>query len=102
MNACARGDVLALFAALGSNPKALLASQLPSPGEARKLMIAKALRRSLSAIVLDAPTNHLDLPTIEQLEEAISAFEGTVVIATNDNHFSYACDVHCVIPGETK
>jgi ATPase subunit of ABC transporter with duplicated ATPase domains len=34
--------------------------------------------------VLDEPTNHLDLPAIEQLEQAVEAFEGTVLLVTHD------------------
>ena len=35
-------------------------------------------------LVLDEPTNHLDLPAIEQLEAALEAFDGTVVLVTHD------------------
>jgi len=34
--------------------------------------------------VLDEPTNHLDLPAIEQLEQALDAFGGTVLLVTHD------------------
>ena len=34
--------------------------------------------------MLDEPTNHLDLPAIEQLEQAVEAFEGTVLLVTHD------------------
>jgi len=34
--------------------------------------------------VLDEPTNHLDLPAIEQLEQALDAFPGTVLLVTHD------------------
>jgi ATPase subunit of ABC transporter with duplicated ATPase domains len=35
-------------------------------------------------MLLDEPTNHLDLPAIEQLEAALEAFEGTVLLVTHD------------------
>ena len=35
-------------------------------------------------MVLDEPTNHLDLPAIEQLEQALDAFAGTVLLVTHD------------------
>jgi len=34
--------------------------------------------------VLDEPTNHLDLPAIEQLEQALAAFPGTVLLVSHD------------------
>jgi len=34
--------------------------------------------------VLDEPTNHLDLPAIEQLEGALDAFDGTILLVTHD------------------
>jgi ATPase subunit of ABC transporter with duplicated ATPase domains len=38
----------------------------------------------VNCLVLDEPTNHLDLPAIEQLEQAIEAFDGTVLLVTHD------------------
>jgi ATPase subunit of ABC transporter with duplicated ATPase domains len=37
--------------------------------------------------VLDEPTNHLDVPAIEELERALGAFDGTVVLVTHDRRF---------------
>lgn len=41
----------------------------------------------VNCLVLDEPTNHLDVPAIEQLEVALAAFEGTVVLVTHDRAF---------------
>ena len=38
----------------------------------------------MNLLVLDEPTNHLDLPAIEQLEQAVDAFDGTVLLVTHD------------------
>jgi ATPase subunit of ABC transporter with duplicated ATPase domains len=38
----------------------------------------------VNLLVLDEPTNHLDLPAIEQLEQALDAFPGTVLLVTHD------------------
>ena len=81
----ARGRVLSLVAALGSDPGRLLASSDPSPGEARKLALALGLGRHAWALVLDEPTNHLDLPAVERLEEALAAYPGAMLLVTHDD-----------------
>ena len=42
------------------------------------------MAREVNLLVLDEPTNHLDLPAIEQLEVALEAFAGTVLMVTHD------------------
>jgi ATPase subunit of ABC transporter with duplicated ATPase domains len=43
--------------------------------------------RGVNALVLDDPTNHLDLEAIEQLEAALESFGGTIVLVTHDRRF---------------
>jgi ATPase subunit of ABC transporter with duplicated ATPase domains len=55
-----------------------------SPGERTRAALALLQARGVNLLVLDEPTNHLDLPAIEQLEEALNAFVGTLLLVTHD------------------
>jgi ATP-binding cassette subfamily F protein uup len=58
-----------------------------SGGERARLMLAKALRRGGNVLVLDEPTNDLDLPSLRMLEEALADFDGTVLVVSHDRYF---------------
>ncbi len=55
-----------------------------SPGERTRAALALLQARGVNLLVLDEPTNHLDLPAIEQLELALDAFTGTLLLVTHD------------------
>ncbi|MBM7791218.1 ABC-F family ATP-binding cassette domain-containing protein [Tenggerimyces flavus] len=57
-----------------------------SPGERTRADLALLMARQANLLVLDEPTNHLDLPAVEQLEQALAAYEGTIVLASHDRH----------------
>jgi ATPase subunit of ABC transporter with duplicated ATPase domains len=58
-----------------------------SPGERSRAAIALLAARHVNALVLDEPTNSLDLEAIEQLEFALEDFQGTLVLVTHDRRF---------------
>ncbi|SEO91591.1 ABC-F family ATP-binding cassette domain-containing protein [Trujillonella endophytica] len=55
-----------------------------SPGERTRAGLALLQARGVNVLVLDEPTNHLDLPAIEQLEQALAAYRGTLLLVTHD------------------
>jgi ATPase subunit of ABC transporter with duplicated ATPase domains len=71
---------------LGADDVGRNASSL-SPGERTRAVLALLAARGVNCLVLDEPTNHLDVPAIEELERALDAFEGTIVLVTHDRRF---------------
>lgn len=64
-----------------------------SGGEQSRVLLAKILRRGGNFLVLDEPTNDLDLQTMRVLEEAILAFDGCVLVVSHDRWFlDRVCD----------
>jgi ATPase subunit of ABC transporter with duplicated ATPase domains len=55
-----------------------------SPGERTRAGLALLQARGVNLLVLDEPTNHLDLVAIEQLEQALTSYEGTLLLVTHD------------------
>jgi len=79
--------VLSTIARLGSVPERILDTDLPSPGETRKLMLAEGLERKPDLVVMDEPTNHLDLLSIQCMEVALADYPGAVILVSHDVDF---------------
>jgi ATPase subunit of ABC transporter with duplicated ATPase domains len=58
-----------------------------SPGERTRAGLALLTARGVNCLVLDEPTNHLDVEAIEELERALAAYDGTVILVTHDRRF---------------
>jgi ATP-binding cassette subfamily F protein uup len=58
-----------------------------SGGERSRLLLAKILKCGGNFLILDEPTNDLDLPTLRVLEEALTAFPGVVCVVSHDRYF---------------
>ncbi|MGH9916752.1 MAG: ATP-binding cassette domain-containing protein, partial [Pyrinomonadaceae bacterium] len=58
-----------------------------SGGERARLMLARVLARPANLLVLDEPTNDLDMETLDLLQELVSGFAGTVLLVSHDRDF---------------
>jgi ATPase subunit of ABC transporter with duplicated ATPase domains len=54
---------------------------------AHRAQLAELMARGVNLLVLDEPTNHLDLEAIEELETALQAYDGTLVVVSHDRRF---------------
>jgi ATP-binding cassette subfamily F protein uup len=58
-----------------------------SGGEQSRLLLAQLMLRPAQVLVLDEPTNDLDLPTLRVLEDALTTFTGAVLLVSHDRYF---------------
>ncbi len=97
-----RGEVLSTLFRLGSDVERLNHPQLGnadfseaedfqnmdlSPGEFRKLMISLAVQKPLSLLILDEPTNHMDITSVLALENALSSLDCAMIVVSHDRAF---------------
>jgi ATP-binding cassette subfamily F protein uup len=77
-------------------------SQL-SGGERSRVLLAKILKRGGNVLMLDEPTNDLDLGTLRLLEEALVAFGGCVIVVSHDRYFlNRVCNSILAFEGEGR
>lgn len=58
-----------------------------SGGERARLMLARVLSRPANLLILDEPTNDLDMETLDLLQELVAGFSGTVILVSHDRDF---------------
>ena len=58
-----------------------------SGGERNRLQIARLMAMKPNLLILDEPTNHMDIPSQEAVEEALEDFQGTLLIVSHDRYF---------------
>ncbi len=81
------GKIMTVISRLDSRPARLLESVEPSPGEARKLLLSLGIAKQPHLIIMDEPTNHMDLPSIECLEEALEDCPCGLLLVSHDERF---------------
>lgn len=58
-----------------------------SGGEKNRLLFGKLMMADINVLVMDEPTNHMDMEAIEALNNALKAFEGTLIVVSHDREF---------------
>ncbi len=72
-----------LFTADDFNKKA----RVCSGGEKNRLLFGKLMMADLNVLIMDEPTNHMDMESIEALNNALKAFDGTLIFVSHDREF---------------
>ncbi|MCC6215770.1 MAG: ABC-F family ATP-binding cassette domain-containing protein [Polyangiaceae bacterium] len=98
LNVEATRNYLGRFRFSGDDPLRKVASL--SGGERTRLALAKLLLEPRNLLFLDEPTNHLDIPAAKILEEALSGFEGTVLLVSHDRRFLEGVTTRTISYGE--
>ncbi len=82
-----KGEILSAVSRLGSDPSRIMGNDILSPGETRKLMIAYSIAKAFKFIVLDEPTNHMDIASVRLIEEALAGYTGALLTVSHDRYF---------------
>ena len=81
-----------LFTANDANKKA----KVCSGGEKNRLLFGKLMMADTNVLIMDEPTNHMDMEAIEALNYALKAYEGTLIFVSHDREFVSSLATHVI------
>lgn len=67
-----------------------------SGGEKNRLLYGKLMMQDVNVLVMDEPTNHMDMEAIEALNNALKLFEGTLIFVSHDREFVSSLATHII------
>ena len=82
-----KGELLSVVDRLGSIPERILDTVNPSPGEIRKIMLGLGLLKNPNIIIMDEPTNHMDISSVKCLSECLHDFCGSMLLVSHNQQF---------------
>ena len=72
---------------LFSGEELLKSASVLSGGEKLRCMIARMMMKNANTMILDSPTNHLDLESIQAFNNTLKAFKGNILMSSHDHEF---------------
>ena len=81
------GELLTVVHRLGSEPERVLSSVSPSPGEKRKIMLGLGILKNPALIMMDEPANHMDIFSLQCIEDSLKEFSGALIVVSHDVRF---------------